>query len=695
VPRKPSPSRVLLAALLGPALAGLVLLAVGFVHWWRLPALDVPAHVAERSRLVLDREGRLLRPFLTAGGRWRLPVTAAEVDPRYLALLKAVEDRRFDHHHGVDPLALLRAGLQLLWHGRVVSGGSTLSMQVARLIEPREERTAGAKLTQVVRAIELERRYSKAELLGFYLSLAPFGGNIEGVRAASLAWFGREPQRLSLAEAALLVALPQAPELRRPDRSPGRAEAARRRVLARAELAGLITPGERQAAEREPLPLARRAFPALAPHVAEQALAAEPHSASIRLSLDARLQAQLEALARERAAEVGPRVSIAMLVVEHATGLIRASVGGADYFADERAGGLDLTRALRSPGSALKPFIYGLAFEQGIAHPETLLFDRPVRYGLYAPENFDMRHHGPVSARRALQLSLNVPAVDLLAALGPQRLLARLRQTGATLALPREGAPGLAIGLGGVGITLHDLTMLYAGLARGGQAVPLALRPGNTGEGSTLMDPVAAWYVADSLLGAPPPQHAPEQRLAHKTGTSYGYRDAWAIGFDRRHTIGIWVGRPDNGAVPGLVGRMVASPILFDAFQRVGLEAGPPPRPADAIVAAGPQALPPPLRQLAGAQPRPQGQPAGAGLKLAFPPDGAALDLAASQVDGVPLLVLKAMGGAPPFTFLVDGLPIGSGPRRQMSWQPAGAGFISVGVVDGSGNTDSVRVRLQ
>ena len=571
-----------------------------------LPPLDLSA-AADRSTVVLDREGKLLRPFLTADGRWKLPVTSEDVDPRYLAMLKAFEDKRFDQHHGIDPLGMLRAAGQMLLNGRVVSGGSTLTMQVARLLEPREERTLAAKLRQGVRAVELEQRFDKARILDLYLTLAPFGGNLEGVRAASFAYFGKEPKRLSTAEAALLVALPQSPETRRPDRFVEAARKARERVLERVEQAGLATSDEVAAARNEPTPTARRPFPNLSPHIAEQAVAEAPAERVQKLSLDARLQTALEGLARERSSGLAPQVSIAILAIDNETGEIRASVGGVDYFATERAGALDLTRALRSPGSALKPFIYALAFDNGIAHPETMLEDRPARYGIYIPENFDMTFQGMVSARKALQLSLNVPAVELLSALGPQRFLSRLRDAGVAIAMPRDsGAPGLAVGLGGLGITLQDLTRAYVGLARGGEMLPLRFRQQatQTGPAPRLVDPVAAWYVADTLLGAPPPLNAVPGRIAYKTGTSYGYRDAWAVGFDRKHTIGVWVGRADNGAVPGLVGRTVAAPILFDAFARLGTDPRPFPQPADAIVASTGHLPPPRSTAMAGSTSR-------------------------------------------------------------------------------------------
>lgn len=688
----------------GAALAAAALLAGAAL--WRFAASLGPLDLrpAERmSAVVLDRQGRLLRPFATADGRWRLPVEAGEVDPRLIALLKAYEDQRFDRHGGVDPLALTRAGGQLVRHGRVVSGASTLTMQVARLLEPREERTLAAKLRQLVRAVELERQFSKAEILGLYLVLAPYGGNLEGLRAASLAYFGKEPRRLSHAEAALLVALPQAPEARRPDRAPEAARRARDRVLDRAVAQGLIPSAEAEAAKREPVPDARKAFPMLAAHAADLAVAERPHQRVHRLALDLRAQAALEGLVRERVERLGPGLNAAILVLDNATGEVRAHVGGLGYLDRERAGSLDMAAAIRSPGSALKPFIYALAFESGLAHPETLVDDRQARFGAYAPENFDLSFQGTVTARRALQQSLNLPAVELLQEIGAARFIARLRQAGGAVALPREAAPGLAVGLGGIGVTLTDLTRLYAGFARGGEAPALRRRlddeggaPGRQAKAATVADRVAAWYVADILRGAPPPDTAQAGRLAFKTGTSYGYRDAWAIGFDRRFTVGVWVGRPDGGAVPGLVGRLVAAPILFDAYARLGHEPEPVPMPAHALLASN-AALPPPLRRARRGGPSTAPAPNAAPLKIAFPLDGSRVELGLGRAGEDPAaLALKATGGVPPLTWMVNGAPV-SAPllRRQATWQPDGAGFARVSVIDARGEADSVLVRLE
>jgi penicillin-binding protein 1C len=354
-----------------------------------------------------------------------------------------------------------------------------------------------------------------------------------------------------------------------------------------------------------------------------------------------------------------------------------------------------MTAALRSPGSALKPFIYGLAFEDGLAHPETLIDDRPVRYGVYAPENFDLTFQGTVTARRALQHSLNVPAVALLDGVGASRLSARLAQAGATLALPKGEAPGLAMALGGLGITLSDLTMLYAGLASGGQALPLTERFGTAAQGEPhrLLDPVAAWYVGSILVGTPPPDNAAGGRIAFKTGTSYGYRDAWAVGFDGRRTIGVWVGRPDGAPVPGLTGRAAAAPILFDAFARIGSPIMPLPSPPKGVLLATSGKLPPPLQRY-----RPHGatgEVGGQALHILYPPNGARVDLAGAGSSPEPL-ALKVAGGVEPLTVLVNGLP-SSAPasRRPLFVQPDGPGFLRLTVIDAKGAADSVMVRVE
>lgn len=661
---------------------------------------------SELSTLVLDRHGRLLRAFTTPDGRWRMPVEPDDVDPRYLAMLMAFEDRRFYDHAGVDPRALVRVGVTMLMHQRIVSGGSTLTMQVARLLDGRHERTAPGKLRQMVRALQLEDRMEKSEILRLYLRLAPFGGNIEGVRAASLAYFGKEPRHLSIGEAALLVALPQSPEWRRPDRGAKRAEIARNRVLDTAAEAGVITQAEAERAKLERVPTARRPFPKLAPHLSESEIARQPDRHIHRLTLDADVQASLETLAEEQTRGLGPKLSTALMVADHTTGEVLAYVGSAGYLDGTRFGSIDMVQAIRSPGSTLKPVIYGLAFEQGIAHPETFIEDKRARFGSYSPENFDEAFHGTVTVREALGNSLNVPAVKMLSAVGPTRLMGRLKRAGLEPVMPPMTQPTLAIALGGVGTTLADLTALYAGMARGGEAISLTWRPdevAGAAKGTGLqtvakrrvLSPVASWYVTDILKGAPPPPNFKRGSIAYKTGTSYGYRDAWAVGYDGRHTIAVWVGRPDAVSTPGLMGRTAAAPILFDAFKRISEHrAAFAPAPPGILDASGAN-LPPPLKRFR--EGPDDAVAAGPFLEppvlIAFPPDRAELERERSSEDP---MIFKAEGGALPLTWLIDGSPIKSDPhRRDVMWQPGETGFVKLSVVDAKGRVDRVTVRLK
>lgn len=650
----------------------------------------------ERSRQVLDRDGQLLRAFTTSGGKWRLPVTAADVDPHYLRMLVAYEDQRFEKHRGVDLWALGRAAGQLAAHGRIVSGGSTLSMQVARLIEPRKDRSIAAKLIQIARAAQIEKRLSKAEILDLYLNLAPFGGNLEGVRAASLAYFGKEPKRLTVAQSALLVALPQLPERRRPDRFPANAEAARERVLTRLAVAAVIGEGEAGRARLAPVPNKRRQLPAYAAHLAEAAIRKDPRALSHQTTLKRDAQAALEIVARDAAERLGPKISVALLLAESRTGAILAEVGSADYFEGARSGWIDMTRTLRSPGSTLKPFIYGLAFEQGMIAQQTIIEDRPADFFGYRPKNFDMSYQGDVTIRQALQMSLNVPAVKLLEAVGPTRLTSRFRRAGVNPKLPQGEAPGLAIALGGAGVSLRDLVQLYAALANRGFPVRLGdgvrEEPGVI-EAEPIMDPIAAWQVSDVLSGMRPPLGAIPRGLAYKTGTSYGYRDAWTVGYDGKYVLGVWVGRADNAAIPGISGFQTAAPILFEAFAKAKLaQTALPPAPAGAFRLSEAE-LPASLKRFAltgnGLVSFSAREPA---PKIVYPPEGAEVDLALGGDDAMPLQ-LKLQGGRPPFRWLANGRPMdGSSRKRNYEWRPDGAGYSTLTVIDAVGRASTVRV---
>ena len=688
--------RIKLAA---AALGAACLIAAGVFVAWAASLGPLPLVEAEQvSQTVVDRHDKLLRAYAMADGRWRLPVDAkTNVDPGYLKLLFAYEDKRFYAHHGIDPLALGRAALQLGTRGRIVSGGSTITMQVARLMEPRRERSLSAKLRQMVRAVEIERQLTKDQILNLYLALAPYGGNLEGVRSASIAYFGKEPKRLSLAEAALLVALPQSPENRRLDRHPEAARTARDRVLDRMVEDGQVSNDDAVAAKAVPVPRMRKSIPILAPHSADRAVATFKDTPVISLTLDSSLQKTLEALAHDRAISLGSNISVGIIAVDNESGEVLARVGSPDYFDDRRAGQVDMTRAVRSPGSTLKPFIYGLAFEDGFVHPESLIDDRPTRFGDYAPQDFDMTFQGTVPVRKALQLSLNVPAIALLDRVGANRLSSRLRQAGGNLVLPKDEVPGLAMGLGGVGVTLQDLVQLYTGVARLGTTRPLReiMSTDAPRDPLRLMDQVAAWQVGNVLMGTPPPENAPHNRIAFKTGTSYGYRDAWSVGFDGRMTIGVWVGRPDGAPVPGLVGRTAAAPILFDAFARTGKLPMPLPKPPKGVLIASNAKLPLPLRRFRplGELVRTCGEQA---PRIQFPLNGSRIEASGADGASFSAMLVRVAGGVLPMTMMVNGVAAGGiDSRRQRLVDPPGPGFVRLTVIDATGAADTVVVRIQ
>jgi penicillin-binding protein 1C len=645
---------------------------------------------AERSSAVaLDRHGAWLRALPVEAGRWRVRADLARTDRSFLRRLTTVEDARYFAHLGVDPPAVARALFADIGAGRTVSGGSTITMQTARLLMP-HPRTYPAKVVEMLRAIQLEMRLSKRQILALYLTLAPYGGNLEGVRAASLAYFGHEPESLTLGEQALLIALPQAPEARRPDRRPEAARAARHAVLEKLLRAGAIDREAFAEADAEPLPRVRVAFPHLAWHAAGRlARAAPPDQPTVATTLDAGLQARLEDLAKRTAADQGPETSVAILVVEVRSRAVRAAVGSAGL--DRPGGWVDMTRALRSPGSSLKPFVYAFAFDEGIAAPDTKLTDAPTRFGDYQPEDFDRVFHGEVTAREALTNSLNVPAVATLERIGPEVFQARLEQAGVRLVRPRARtkAAGLALALGGAGITLQDLSVLYAALADGGVAKPLAwtledaaARPDEAGRRLVRRD--SADQILDILRETPPPKgRAPGPlmsrgpRIAYKTGTSYGFRDALAAGVGGGYVVIVWTGRPDGGARGSLTGREAAAPLLFDVFDAIDA-------PSRAPSPIAPEGAPVALQRL---------EPAGAGPAMIFPPDGATVEIDRPGPMGRGL-VLAARGEG--LTWFVDGLPLDPDPvSGRVVWKPLTAGFYRVSVVDARGREAASRVRIK
>jgi len=670
-----------------------------FDRW--LDATPMPALAVPVGTEVVARDGSLLRAFQVGDGLWRLAPPASGVDPRLLDMLIAWEDRRFASHHGVDWRAVLRAAGQAVRHGRIVSGASTLSMQTARLLERGPTADWRGKLRQARLAMALERRIGKDGILALYLRLAPYGGNTEGVRAAALMWFGKEPTRLTPAEAALLVALPQAPESRRPDIAARRAaaQAARDRVLARAEAAGIIDADAAALARKTPLPTARRAFPAHAALLAERLRTTHPGAVRIETTIDPQLQRAAETMVARAIARGSERLSAAAIVADHVTGEVLAEVGTADFGATPRAGFIDMTRALRSPGSTLKPFVYAMGFDDGLIHPDSLIEDRPASFGRWQPQNFDRQFRGTVTVREALRQSLNIPVVRIADALGPARVVAGLRRAGMRVET-QGGAPGLAVVLGGAGVSLHDLVSGYAALAQGGQRVVLHDMAGAAAagglramQGQRVVSRSAAWQVGDILSRIPAPEGRAQGRIAYKTGTSYGHRDALSVGYDGRFVAGVWIGRPDGTPVPGAFGGEVAAPLLFDLFDALGARHRPlPPPPPETLIAPNAH-LPIPLRRftapghIASADAgrlTPDSDP----LTILFPPDGAELELTGDQIP------VRLRGGVPPYTWLMNGRPAAIASPLTEARLPGLAGMSEISVTDALGRTQRVRLRM-
>ncbi|MCI1739522.1 MAG: peptidoglycan glycosyltransferase PbpC [Pseudomonas veronii] len=549
------------------------------------------------ARVVLAEDGTPLWRFADANGVWRYPVQTAEVSPYYLDALLTYEDRWFYQHPGVNPFALARATWQNLTGARVVSGGSTLSMQVARLLDP-HSRTFHGKLRQLWRTAQLEWHLSKAEILNLYLNRAPFGGTLQGVAAASWAYLGKSPAQLTHAEAALLAVLPQAPSRLRPDRHPQRAQEARDKVLRRLGEFQVWPSSAVAEALEEPLLLAPRLEPSLAPLLARR-LNRPDSPPLIRTTLDATLQRRLEDLLLGWRARLPEYTSAALLVVEEDSMAVRAYLGSVDINDAKRFGHVDMISALRSPGSTLKPFLYGMALDDGLIHSESLLQDVPRRYGDYRPGNFSMGFTGAVPASTALSSSLNLPAVQLLEAYGPKRFAAQMRIGGVPLALPALAEPNLALILGGAGSRLEDLVSGYSAFARDGRSATIRLQPDDTLKERPLLSPGSAWIVRRILSGQARPDRDPRAELvqrpvlAWKTGTSYGFRDAWAIGVGPRYLIGVWIGRPDGTPVPGQFGLASAAPLMLQVHDVLtnrdsqrGISAPVKPVPANVGVAA-------------------------------------------------------------------------------------------------------------
>jgi penicillin-binding protein 1C len=646
------------------------------------PPLD---RAYDTSTLVTDRNGQWLSAFTVDDGRWRLKADMDEIDPRFVAALIAIEDKRFYSHSGVDPLAVLRAVRTWRRQGEIVSGASTLTMQLVRQLEPRP-RTLKSKIIESLRAVQLELRLSKREILSLYLTHTPYGGNVEGITAASHVYFDKRPDQLTDGEIALLIALPQAPESRRPDRHVKAAQKARDVVLDKLFAAKLISERQRIEAKEDNVLSLRKTFPQKAWLAARKVKNSAREKGRIVSSLDAEFQQEIQRLAAQFTENLDSNVAI--LVIENATMKVRAHIGSAGR---NRPGGwIDMTSSIRSPGSTLKPFIYGFAFDDGLSAPGSFILDAPTRFGSYQPENFNRRYHGDVRVYEALAHSLNVPAVLALDKVGTKRFEAALRLTGSKLVVPNsgDGEAGLAIALGGLGLKPQDLAVLYAALANGGTARDLLwLEDGELGHGYQMLSKDSADKITKILRQAPTPDgHIPHwlaqnaHAIAYKTGTSYGFRDAWAAGFTDKWTVIVWTGRPDGSTRVGKTGRGAAAPLLFDVFASLPDAKG---TVAFERIAEAPRGV------------KVFGGKSNTAPVLLFPPDGAEVAVETFGAQGHGLTLTARSPRRSELAWYVDGEKLK--PRAlsgQTVWQPENPGFYKVSVVDGQGITTSSNVRV-
>ena len=559
-------------------LIALVAIIVIAIRCWPHSTL---AQAVGSSRAVYAQGGELMRLTLAPDGQYRLWVPLARIAPTLVEAVLTYEDRYFFWHPGVNPAALVRSSWNMA-NGQRRQGGSTLTMQLARRLYGIDSRSLGGKLAQSAAALWLELRYSKADLLEAYLNTAPYGGNIEGVGAASLIYFGHAAQTLSLPEALTLAVIPQNPVKR---------VAAKGRNVelqqARERLWAQWVRRDPQLARHAPdvsLALSaqgRSALPFVAPHATDMLMAQEHGKSEIRSTLNLPMQRTLERImAQYLQSHAGIGLTNASaLLLDASTMQVRAVVGSADYHNEAISGQVNGTLAKRSPGSTLKPFIYALALEQGLMHPRTVLKDAPTAFGPYAPENFDGRFAGPIAAQDALIRSRNIPAVALAARLSKPGLYDFLKLSGVGR-LQSEQHYGLALVLGGGEVTMEELASLYATLANGGASARLSYTQADApGAPLQLLSPEAAYITLEMLRQTPRPDTGGPARptVAWKTGTSWGFRDAWTAGVFGRHVLVVWVGNFDGSSNPALIGVDAAAPLflrMVDALRAQRLDPG-------------------------------------------------------------------------------------------------------------------------
>jgi len=530
--------------------------------------MDISA-TKDRSRVVKAHDGSWLYTETNHGDKWRFVVDLEQIDPNYIDILLNFEDKNFYTHFGIDILAMFRAISQLVANQRIISGGSTITMQLARLLKPKP-RTISSKLIEMVNALQLEMHYSKDEILSSYLTLTPYGGNVESIIGASMRYFGKLPKNLTASQSALLVALPQSPERNRPDRHLSNATKSRDRVLKMAYEKKLINSYEYNLSVSQKPSTRLYKFPRYAPHLSTKLLSLDrlSNSSDISTTIDISLQRELEVWAKDRSYILPKDTTMAILVIKNSDSSIEAYLGSHDRFSSRVSGFIDMINSVRSPGSTLKPFIYALGFEKHIIHPYSIILDKEIRFGDYMPHNFSNRYSGEVTVAYALQHSLNIPAVKVLERIGVGDFVDSIEETSGDLLIPKNSAT-LPVALGGLGISLWQLSQLYVTLANYGRAYPLHyLADINSSKIFRLCSNKSAKMTTAILREVEPPDGFINRnsQIAYKTGTSYGYRDSWSIAYSKDYTIAVWVGKPNNATQSKLTGRSTAAPLAFEAF---------------------------------------------------------------------------------------------------------------------------------
>ncbi|MCK5312935.1 MAG: penicillin-binding protein 1C [Desulfobacteraceae bacterium] len=553
-----------------------IFVCVGWASFFVIDLLyPVNLEYETQTGVVLSQDNTLLRSFADENGVWRYPTSIDKVSPNYIEALVGYEDRWFYYHIGVNPFSLFRAFFQYLKNGYIVSGGSTLTMQVARL-KRSISRTFNGKVIQIFTAFQLEWHFSKKEILNYYLNHAPFGGVQQGVQAASYAYFEHGAENLTHAQAALLAVMPQAPTRYRPDLHSKVAEKARNKLLDRLEKFKIWSEETIEQAKKERVEGWQIVHQTKAPLLSRRLYnKGKKNQNKIHTFINYHLQLSLEQLARDYASDLPPRLSLAILVMNNNTGGVNAYVGSADFANNLRFAHVDMVTAMRSPGSTMKPFIYGMALDQGLIHSQSMLMDIPIQFKDYRPLNFNRSFTGPVSAAYALAHSLNLPAVQLLDHLEPMYFYTQMVNTGFEIKLPLNARPNLSLALGGFSTSLENLVQAYSCLGRKGKTIKPRYEINSEIVQNKLLSEGAAWIVHEILLPEKESQIIEEKNyFAVKTGTSYGFRDAWAIGVDKYYTAGVWVGRPDGIPVPGFYGAQTAEPLLKMAFQLLPKHSG-------------------------------------------------------------------------------------------------------------------------